>query len=185
MTYPHIGDHVRFLDSVGGGIVCRVDTQKKLVYVEDEDGFEIPALPSQCVIIKTDFPADADVSADKKEAVDEPRHAAKDADMERGSEKKKQRPDVIEVDLHINQLVDDPRGMTHWDMMKRQLAVFDMTVRQNMANKGQKIVFIHGRGEGVLKAQIENMLRHDFPTCEFHDASFREYGFGATMVVIH
>ena len=60
-----------------------------------------------------------------------------------------------------------------------------MTVRQNMANKGQKIVFIHGRGEGVLKAEIEKMLRHDFPTCSYQDASFREYGFGATMVVIH
>jgi hypothetical protein len=176
MAYPHIGDHVRFLDSVGGGIVKRIDTQKKLVYVEDEDGFEIPALPTQCVIIKSDFPADAEIVSNKDE---EPEREVEKTD------KTAKRPDIIEVDLHINQLVDDTRGMTHWDMMKRQLALFDMTVRQNMANKGQKIVFIHGRGEGVLKAEIEKMLRHDFPTCSYQDASFREYGFGATMVVIH
>ena len=55
------GDTVRFLNAVGGGVVTRIDTQKGIVYVEDEDGFEIPALERECVAVsrvnmETNFP---------------------------------------------------------------------------------------------------------------------------------
>ena len=53
----HIGDEVRFLDSVGGGKVSRIDTKSQLVYVEDEDGFELPTPLSQIVPIATGEPA--------------------------------------------------------------------------------------------------------------------------------
>lgn len=45
-----IGDKVRFLNTTGGGKVVRIDG--KLVYVEDEDGFEIPVLESEVVLIE-------------------------------------------------------------------------------------------------------------------------------------
>ena len=56
-----IGDNVRFLNAVGGGKVTRIEEKKGLVYVEDEDGFEVPALERECVVIqavneKTNFP---------------------------------------------------------------------------------------------------------------------------------
>ena len=46
-----IGDTVRFLNSVGGGIVRRIDEKQNLVYVEDEDGFEVPALIREVVVV--------------------------------------------------------------------------------------------------------------------------------------
>ena len=54
------GDNVRFLNAVGGGKVVRIDADKKLIYVEDADGFEIPVLERECVVIgevneKTNF----------------------------------------------------------------------------------------------------------------------------------
>ncbi|MDR0418669.1 MAG: DUF2027 domain-containing protein [Prevotellaceae bacterium] len=56
-----IGDKVRFLNSVGGGIVARIDG--KTVYVRDEDGFEMPSLASDIVVVNnaretTNFPMD-------------------------------------------------------------------------------------------------------------------------------
>lgn len=36
------GDKVRFLNSVGGGVVTRIEGN--IAYVEDEDGFETPIL---------------------------------------------------------------------------------------------------------------------------------------------
>ena len=48
-----IGDKVRFLSDVGGGIVRKFE-KGNVVLVEDEDGFEIPALISECVVIDTD-----------------------------------------------------------------------------------------------------------------------------------
>ena len=46
----NIGDKVRFLNSVGGGIV-RSFKGKDQVMVEDEDGVEIPAFIRECVVV--------------------------------------------------------------------------------------------------------------------------------------
>lgn len=54
----------------------------------------------------------------------------------------------------------------------------------NLKNKGQKIVFIHGKGEGVLRAAIMKELNHRYKGHDVQDASFREFGFGATQVTI-
>lgn len=48
-----IGDKVRFLSESGGGVVSGFQG-KDMVLVEDEDGFEIPMLRSQVVVIDTD-----------------------------------------------------------------------------------------------------------------------------------
>ncbi len=45
------GDKVRFLNDVGGGVVSRIEGGK-LAYVIDEDGFEIPALLSDIVLVE-------------------------------------------------------------------------------------------------------------------------------------
>ncbi len=47
-----VGDKVRFLNEVGGGIVAGFQG-KNTVLVEDEDGFEIPMLITECVVIDT------------------------------------------------------------------------------------------------------------------------------------
>ncbi|NLI72841.1 MAG: DUF2027 domain-containing protein, partial [Bacteroidales bacterium] len=46
-----IGDNVRFLNDVGGGIVKRIDEKQNLVYVEGEDGFEIPVLAREVIAV--------------------------------------------------------------------------------------------------------------------------------------
>ena len=48
-----IGDKVRFLSEVGGGIVKGFQG-KDIVLVEDADGFDIPMLIRECVVIDTD-----------------------------------------------------------------------------------------------------------------------------------
>ena len=54
----------------------------------------------------------------------------------------------------------------------------------NLRQPGRKIVFIHGKGNGVLRAAIEKELSHRYKGHRVQDASFREYGFGATQVTI-
>ena len=48
-----IGDKVRFLNDIGGGTISRIDKKQNLVYVEDEDGFEIPVLTHECVVVNS------------------------------------------------------------------------------------------------------------------------------------
>ena len=92
---------------------------------------------------------------------------------------------ILEVDLHINQLVETTSGMESADMLNFQMSKFNEVMKANTGKKGQKIVFIHGKGEGVLRAALEKELKTTYkPLCRFQDASFREYGYGATMVVI-
>ncbi len=97
---------------------------------------------------------------------------------------KKVRPEIIEVDLHIGELLDSTAGLSNYDMLKVQLDKFHEVMRTNLKHKGQKIVFIHGKGEGVLRAEIEKQLKSRYRHCEYQDASFQQYGFGATQVTI-
>jgi hypothetical protein len=91
---------------------------------------------------------------------------------------------VLEVDLHINQLLDNINGLSSADILNYQLNKFHETLAQYAKHKGQKIVFIHGKGDGVLRNNIEKELKTKYKEYYFQDASFREYGFGATMVTI-
>ena len=92
---------------------------------------------------------------------------------------------IIEVDLHINQLVDSTAGMNNADMLRHQLHIFRQTMDSYKHAKGQKIVFIHGKGEGVLRKAVIDELKLHYPKCDYQDASFQQYGFGATMVTVH
>ena len=91
---------------------------------------------------------------------------------------------VVEVDLHINELLDTTAGMSNADMLQCQMDKFHAVMEEYKGKIGQKIVFIHGKGEGVLRKEIEKQLKTKYRHCYFQDASFREYGFGATMVTI-
>lgn len=93
--------------------------------------------------------------------------------------------EIIEVDLHISELLDTTAGLTNGEMLEVQLDEFRRVMAENVKHKGQKIVFIHGKGEGVLRKSLLDELRRKYKNCEATDASFREYGFGATLVTIH
>lgn len=98
--------------------------------------------------------------------------------------KKPQTPQIIEIDLHINELLDSTAGMSNVEMLQCQIDKFHSVLNENKTKKGQKIVFIHGKGEGVLRSEIEKQLKNRYKPYQYQDASFREYGFGATMVTI-
>jgi len=98
--------------------------------------------------------------------------------------KKEKAPSVIEVDLHINQLLDTTAGLSNTELLNIQLDKFRQVMEENKRKKGQKIVFIHGKGEGVLRSAILAELKNKYKHFPAQDASFKEYGFGATMVTI-
>ena len=45
---PKIGDTVRYLNAVGGGIIVKI--AGNMAYV-DEDGFETPVMLRECVVV--------------------------------------------------------------------------------------------------------------------------------------
>lgn len=99
--------------------------------------------------------------------------------------KKRQKDDgTLVIDLHADELLETTAGMNAADILHYQLDVFKKTMDENKKNKGQKIVFIHGKGEGVLRHALVHELNYRYKSCTYQDASFQEYGYGATQVTI-
>lgn len=92
---------------------------------------------------------------------------------------------IIEVDLHASALLETTAGMSNGDILNYQLKVFNDTIQEYLKKKGTKIVFIHGKGEGVLKQSIMEEIRKKYKQLHYQDASFQEYGFGATQITIN
>lgn len=166
-------------------VQLRIDTVKfyKLHSFQENDFFEQEAL--LYAIVEQDKPArtlvvDADRLKQEmvSKTVADSRHATKP------QPKKEDKNAPIVVDLHANEILDSTAGMTNGDILNYQLDVFRKTLKENEKKKGQKIVFIHGKGEGVLRKAITDELRYRYKQYPFQDASFREYGFGATQVTI-
>ena len=204
-----IGDRVRFLDAQGGGIVKGFNSNG-LVMVEDEDGFEIPTMASQCVVVSQE---DDDRQAGHAPVHQAPLTRAQKAAREAMTEVDKLKEEngqlkarIHELENEMNNLklqllkaqyqsaeqqkqgkglVDSTAGMNNADMLRHQLHIFRQTMDSYKHAKGQKIVFIHGKGEGVLRKAIIDELKLHYPKCDYQDASFQQYGFGATMVTVH
>jgi hypothetical protein len=90
----------------------------------------------------------------------------------------------IIIDLHADELLETTAGMTAGDILEYQLDVFRRTLDQYKDQHGKKLIFIHGKGEGVLRRAIIHELNYKYKHYSYQDASFREYGYGATQVTI-
>ncbi|MDO4462893.1 MAG: DUF2027 domain-containing protein [Bacteroidia bacterium] len=92
--------------------------------------------------------------------------------------------DLLEVDLHIEQIIDSTAGMSNGEIIQVQLARFEHVMQENADRHGQRIVFIHGVGNGRLKTEVTKLLDRKYKKAQYQDASFKEYGYGATLVII-
>ncbi|MCC6372997.1 MAG: Smr/MutS family protein [Bacteroidia bacterium] len=88
-----------------------------------------------------------------------------------------------EVDLHIEELVDDTNGMSSFEKLNIQLERFEKELDEAIAKKMRKLIFIHGVGNGRLRQEIQTVLKNTRGVT-FQDASYKDYGYGATQVTI-
>lgn len=166
-------------------VEIRIDTVKfyKLHTFQSTEFFETPALVYD--IIKNDVPTkQVYVSAEElqealmeKKVTDTP--SAPQTLIKRGGKN-----EILEIDLHINQLLDDTHGMSNSEILNYQLDKFREVLEKYKTKREQRIVFIHGKGDGVLRKTLLDELKRKYPAFKTQDASFQEYGFGATMVTI-
>ncbi|MDR1980209.1 MAG: DUF2027 domain-containing protein [Tannerellaceae bacterium] len=165
-------------------VELRIDTVKfyKAHCFMENDFFEEEALLFP--VVRSDVPErELLVSAiDIQEAMQQKAYV--DLPPSKPAVKKKAAPSIPEIDLHINQLLDDTNGLSPADMLNYQLEKFHEALALYAGQKGQKIIFIHGKGDGTLRSAIEKELKTRYKSYDYQDASFREYGFGATMVTI-
>lgn len=166
-------------------VEIRIDTVKfyKLHTFQETEFFETPALMYD--VIRNDMPTrQVYVSAEELQEVLIQKKAAETPAKPQTLVKRGGRQDILEIDLHIGELLDDVRGMSNSEILNYQLDKFREVMEQYKNKREQRIVFIHGKGDGVLRKAVLDELKRKYPTCKAQDASFQEYGFGATMVTI-
>ena len=100
------------------------------------------------------------------------------------STKAKKSEDNTEVDLHIQEITDDYKNLTNGEIIEIQTARFKTSLDTAIIHKTRRVVFIHGVGNGKLKFELRKILDRDYSDLRYQDASFKEYGYGATMVIV-
>ncbi len=167
-----IGDHVVVISDTLTGIVVKIELL--MITIECEDGFEYTYKANELLINK-----------DWETLIKHPVVQNPDIkDLEPKSQFKVKKGNFIkEVDLHLHELVDSEIGMSNYDKLSLQIKVAKKELEKAISKKHPKIVFIHGRGAGVLKNELQNLFSKY--NVDFHDASFTEYGQGATEVIIY
>ena len=167
-------------------VETRLDTTKffKLHCFHENAYFDEPVIAVD--IVKNDIPQrPMTIDSAALEDALRSKRAADLRPLSKPVQKRQPKEGPLVVDLHINELLDNTHGMSPADILNYQIDTFRKTMDSNIGHKGQKIVFIHGKGEGVLRQALMKELNHRYKSCEVQDASFREYGYGATQVTIH
>nr|WP_299384257.1 Smr/MutS family protein [Allomuricauda sp.] len=89
----------------------------------------------------------------------------------------------MEVDLHIHQLVKSTKGLSNFDMLELQLETAKRQLEFAREKRIQKVVFIHGVGEGVLREELHYLFKK-YEGLKWYDADYQKYGLGATEVYL-
>ena len=175
-----IGDKVAVLDDDISGVVIKV--QNNEISVETTDNFVMTFFVNELVKINNSNELSGFFSTQSLGSILKDKEEPKKRSFVK---EKRSRKDefVLEVDLHIEKLVPSKRGMSNYDILTLQMETAKRQLDFAIKNRMPKVVFIHGVGEGVLKAELDFMLgRYD--TISFQDANYQKYGLGATEVYI-
>jgi len=174
-----VGQIVAVIDDTIKGVVVKIMANG--ITIETDDGFLMTFETSELVVITGDQKEFSKYIDIKNEVlIEKERSSVKKKSSKRL--KSRERP-PLEVDLHIHQLTKSTRGMTNHDMVTLQIDTARRQLEFAIKKNIQRVVFIHGVGEGVLQKEIEYLLgRYNVSV---QPASFQKYGFGATEVYIY
>ena len=140
-----VGQSVVLMDSNLRGKIIKLS---KTVRIELEDGLVIESAYGEFAVTHKDEIAslkDSKVKAKKTSTASKQSKPAVSAD---GS---------LTVDLHIEAIpggTSVPKGQ----QLQFQMDTFRKVIRENICHRGRRITFIHGIGDGILKAAIRKEL---------------------------
>lgn len=169
-----IGDKVCFLNEKGSGVISSI-LSKTTVKVRIDEGFDLPFAVNQLLLVSDSKSVEIPSAfAIKQKNTIIPVNRSKPHNIN----------DVeIEVDLHIDELLDKHNGMNNTQILHVQLRHAKKELENAISSHAKKITFIHGIGIGRLKQELCSILSH-YEGLRFHDAPFSRYGQGATEVIL-
>jgi dsDNA-specific endonuclease/ATPase MutS2 len=176
-TKFEIGHRVAVLDDAIEGKIISI--KKDQITIETTEGFELSFDPSALILLPNQGLQNVFAHQSLQGVLNEKEIVAKRKTIVQNKSKKDDF--VLEVDLHIEKLVPNKKGMSNYDILNLQLNTAKRQLEFALNKRIPKVVFIHGVGEGVLKAELDFLLgRYEYLT--FQDANYQKYGLGATEV---
>lgn len=175
-----VGQQIVFLHEAGGGIIKSILENGKIM-VEDQDGFDRQFLFSELApVYSQDYAiSEEDIRGiNEDETFSTAKHHVSRGELT-GSRKA---IDVWELDLHIEEITDSHSGWSNTDIVRKQLMELRTFVQKAKSKRIRKLIVIHGVGTGVLKEEVRSYFRKIPEVLEIYDASYSEYGKGATAV---
>ncbi|MCW5515878.1 Smr/MutS family protein [Muriicola sp. Z0-33] len=172
------GDTVETIDDIVRGRVVKISGD--LVTITTEDGFQLQFPASELVKV-SDQPQIKVTNAEVADAKTDKEQPRKKITVVKPKERNAPK---MEVDLHIHQLVPSAKHMTNHEMLNIQLDTAKRQLEFAIRKRIQKVVFIHGVGEGVLKEELKYLFRR-YENIKYYDADYQKYGMGATEIYIY
>ena len=166
------GDKVSVLDEAINGIV--VSVKNKEVLIETEDGFLMTFFVNELLKMQDSSNLMNSIKRIDLEEISKEKTEPKPRSFVKEKKDKREIP-APEFDLHIEKLVPNKRGMSNYDILTLQTETAKRHIEFAIRNRIPKIFFIHGVGEGILKAELDFLLgRYD--GIDFHDANYQNMG---------
>lgn len=191
-----IGSEVKFLNDVGGGIILEIFSDGT-ASVQGEDGFDMKYNLTELMLVSDSITEQEEEYNNKlpdlakiiAQDVNEERQKLIQKDFEikyanvRATNQQRRGEHMV-IDLHIHELIDDQSGLQDRTKLDIQLNHFERMMRIAGEQRVKRVIFIHGVGQGVLRNQIRTRLDSYYPDCTVRDGNPREYGAGATEVIL-
>jgi len=89
----------------------------------------------------------------------------------------------MEIDIHIEELMEDYNHLSNSEIIKVQLKHFQNALDTAITEHYRRLIVIHGVGKLRLKQEVRNLLSA-YDNVQVYDASYAKYGFGATEIII-
>ncbi|MFV9550751.1 Smr/MutS family protein [Algibacter sp. PT7-4] len=176
------GDYVLVLDEDLSGVIIKITNN--VISIETDDGFLLDFDAKELVLKGNKASIASQIFSNSSlDAVVSEKEIPKRKNKPKTRAKDRYEP-TMEVDLHIHQLVKSYKGMSNHDMLTLQLDTAKHKLEYAIQKRIQKIVFIHGVGEGVLKMELEYLFGR-YSNVKYYDANYQKYGLGATEVYIY
>ena len=86
------------------------------------------------------------------------------------------------IDLHIDKITDDYKGLDNYAILEMQLAEFDKWYWVSIEHRMPNLTVIHGVGTGKLKDELHEILKSKKFINSFINQYHPAYGYGATEI---
>jgi len=144
-----IGDKIKFLKSNDFGTVVNIISERK-IQVEDSSLF--------LTVVNVKDVVKFDDHTDTVQAYGDVMFSKESKENTSFKKMSRQNLNEVKIDLHIENLSNEFLSMTNFEIVQVQIKKCEDALIKAINSNAQKLIIVHGIGEGVLKKEVHNLL---------------------------